>query len=69
PVMYMLSSDGLSNSYKDDEEFKKTCRDYYDLLGEHGVKAVSDHLKTWLKETSEMGSGDDITALFAYETV
>ena len=66
-VMYMLSTDGLSNSYKNDEEFKKTCMDYYILLKEHGVKAVSRQLKTWLQETSEMGSGDDITALFAYE--
>ncbi len=31
------------------------------------VKAVSGQLKTWLQETSEMGSGDDITALFLYE--
>lgn len=67
PVMYMLSSDGLSNSYKNDEEFQKTCMDYYALLKEYGVKAVSGQLKTWLQETSEMGSGDDITALFAYE--
>jgi len=67
PVMYMLSSDGLSNSYKNEEEFQKTCADYYALLGEHGVKAVSDRLKTWLQETSEMGCGDDITALFAYD--
>lgn len=68
PVMYMLSSDGLSNSYKNEEEFQKTCADYYALLGEHGVKAVSGQLKTWLRETSELGCGDDITALFAYET-
>lgn len=67
PVMYMLSSDGLSNSYKNDEEFEKTCMDYYLLLREHGAKAVSDQLKTWLQETSELGSGDDITALFVYE--
>lgn len=69
PVMYMLSSDGLSNSYKNEKEFQKTCADYYALLKEHGVKAVADQLKTWLQETSEMGCGDDITALFAYETV
>lgn len=67
PVMFMLSSDGLSNSYKDDEAFKLTCTDYYVLLKEHGVKAVSGQLKAWLQETSEMGCGDDITALFAYE--
>ena len=29
PVMYMLSSDGLANSFKNDDEFKKTCNDYY----------------------------------------
>ncbi len=67
PVMYMLSSDGMSNSYKNEEEFQKTCMDYYALLAEHGVKAVSGRLKAWLQETSEMGCGDDITALFAYE--
>lgn len=65
-VMYMLSSDGLANSFKNDDEFKKTCNDYYALLKEYGVKAVSDQLKTWLGETSELGCGDDITALFAY---
>ncbi len=66
PVMYMLSSDGLANSYKNDDEFGKTCQDYYTMLNEHGVKAVSDNLQTWLAETSELGCGDDITALFAY---
>lgn len=66
PVMYMLSSDGLANSFKNDDEFRKTCNDYFALLNEHGTKAVSDNLKTWLGETSELGCGDDITALFAY---
>ncbi len=68
PVMYMLSSDGMSNSYKSEEEFHKTCRGYYELLREHGARAVSRHLKEWLRETSELGCGDDITALFAYLT-
>lgn len=68
PVMFLLSSDGFSNSYKNDGEFKRTCLDYYTLLHEHGVKAVSGQLKIWLQETSEMGCGDDITVLFAYET-
>lgn len=66
PVMYMLASDGMANSYKNDEEFKKTCTDYYELLNEHGVKAVADNLRQWLGETSELGCGDDITALFSY---
>ena len=66
PVLYMLSTDGMANSYKNEDEFRKTCSDYYDLLREHGAKAVSDNLKGWLRETSELGCGDDITALFAY---
>ena len=68
PVMYMLSSDGMANSYKNEDEFKKTCCDYYALLKEHGAEAVSGNLKEWLNETSELGCGDDITALFAYYT-
>lgn len=66
PVMYMLSSDGMANSFKNDDEFRKTCNDYFTMLNEYGAKAVSDQLKTWLSETSELGCGDDITALFAY---
>lgn len=66
PVMYMLSSDGLANSFTNDDEFKKTCNDYFTMINEYGAKAVSDHLKAWLSETSELGCGDDITALFAY---
>lgn len=66
PVMYMLSSDGMANSFKNDDEFKKTCSDYFDLLKEHGAKAVAENLKAWLGETSELGCGDDVTALFAY---
>ena len=66
PVMYMLSSDGMANSYKNEDEFRKTCSDYFSLLKKHGAKAVSDSLKDWLGETSQLGCGDDITALFAY---
>ena len=36
------------------------------LINEHGAKAVEDNLEGWLKETSSMGSGDDITMLIAY---
>ena len=68
PVMYMLSSDGMANSYKNEDEFRKTCSDYYELLNEHGAKAVAGSLREWLVETSKLGCGDDITALFAYIT-
>ncbi len=66
PLLYMLSTDGMANSYKNGDEFCKTCADYYALLRKHGAKAVSDSLRGWLKETSELGCGDDITVLMAY---
>ena len=66
PSLYLLSTDGMANSYKNEEEFHKTCADYYALLQKHGVKAVSESLRGWLKETSELGCGDDITVLMVY---
>lgn len=66
PYLYMLSTDGFANSYKNDEEFKKTCKEYYDMIRHHGFDAVKENLGSWLKETSELGCGDDITLVLAY---
>ncbi|MBC5666294.1 protein phosphatase 2C domain-containing protein [Dorea sp. NSJ-36] len=66
PYMYMLSTDGFANSYTSDAEYQKTCRDYLDMLEEHGVKTVQSNLKNWLAETSELGCGDDITVVMVY---
>ena len=66
PYLYMLSTDGLANSYVSQEEFYKTCREYYEMIEQHGYEAVRDNLEKWLKETSELGCGDDITVVMAY---
>lgn len=66
PYLYMLSTDGFANSYANDEEFQKTCREYYNMIGQHGFEAVKDNLANWLKETSELGCGDDVTVVMAY---
>ncbi|HAG69994.1 MAG TPA: hypothetical protein DCL38_08475 [Lachnospiraceae bacterium] len=66
PYMYMLSTDGFSNSFANRGAFLATCREYYEMIGKHGVKTIKEHLKGWLRETSELGCGDDITAVFAY---
>ena len=66
PYLYMLSTDGFVNSYASDEEFKKTCREYFNMIGQHGFEAVKDNLAKWLKETSEYGCGDDVTVVMAY---
>ena len=66
PYFYMLSTDGFSNSYKSEADFHVCCRDYFNLIQEHGFEAVASNLKDWLKETSELGCGDDITVVMAY---
>ena len=64
PYMFMLATDGFSNSYPDEPAFLNTCVDYYAAIREHGPAVVSNALETWLNETSEQGSGDDVTVAF-----
>lgn len=66
PVLFMLSTDGFANSFTNDDEFKKSGRDYLNLLQKHGEKVIKDNLETWLNETSVNGCGDDITLVLAY---
>ena len=66
PYMLMLSTDGFANSYKNSDEFRKTCVDYFGMIKQYGADAVAVNLKNWLSETSAMGCGDDITVLIAY---
>jgi len=63
---FIIATDGFANSYPSEDEFLKTCMDYYSTIKVHGAEAVESNLKAWLNETSAMGSGDDITVLFAY---
>jgi serine/threonine protein phosphatase PrpC len=62
---FMLSTDGFANSYGSEKAFLKTCKDYYTTILKHGAEAVNDNLEAWLAETSENGSGDDITVVLA----
>lgn len=64
--LFLMSTDGFSNSYKSEGDFKDTCRAYYDMLGKHGFKTVAENLGSWLSETSEFGCGDDITVVLTY---
>lgn len=66
PSMFMLSTDGFYNSHKSEDEFYKTCTDYFSIIKQHGPQIVSKNLKDWLAETSAHGCGDDITLLIAF---
>lgn len=66
PFMYMLTTDGMANSYISEKEFHKSCHEYFEMIREHGSKIVEEHLPEWLSETSAMGCGDDISVVIAY---
>lgn len=66
PYMYMLTTDGFANSFVSENEFYKNCKGYFDMIEIHGFKPVKDNLEAWLRETSDQGCGDDITAVLAF---
>lgn len=66
PCAFLLSTDGLSNSYADDEAFRQTCAQYFEALKTYGPDTVEENLPEWLSETSLLGCGDDTTLLMAY---
>ena len=61
PRMVLGSTDGYGNSFRSETGFKKALQDYALLLETHGWQSVSDRLPQWLTETSQQGSGDDIS--------
>ena len=64
--LYILMTDGVSNSYATQEDFYKACRDYFDIFINEGGDYVNENLTDWLNEVTTQGSGDDVTAVFAY---
>ena len=61
PQLVLLCTDGYANSFRDDQEFLKAGRDILEIIRQDGIETVESNLESWLLETSEMGSGDDIS--------
>jgi len=66
PALILLSSDGYSNSFKDEESFLKVGKDILDLMRTEGPRMVRCSLSDWLKDASQSGSGDDISLGIIY---
>ncbi len=67
PALVMLATDGYANSFADNAAFEQVAKDIYGALQQDGSTAVAGLLPGWLKETSEAGSGDDISVVIAAE--
>ena len=67
PAMILLSTDGYLNSFSSEAGFFQAGTDILEMLrAENGFDAVSENLKGWLEEATQMGSGDDCTVGIIY---
>jgi hypothetical protein len=56
-----VSTDGLANSFMDEEGFCQFGLDLFNLIARNGLNDVSGKIDDWLQQMTEEGSGDDIT--------
>jgi len=61
PALIILATDGYANSFRDDAGFLSIGSDLLHVVRESGLAGLELNLESWLNETSELGSGDDIT--------
>jgi Protein phosphatase 2C len=59
--LIMVSTDGFSNSFRDDEGYFRFGSDILQMLSAEGVDVVGERLSGWLGEMTNAGSGDDIS--------
>jgi len=69
PVLVMLSTDGYANCFGTEESFFTVGADILKYLKSHGVAFVGEMLEQWLRESSQDGSGDDITVGLAVRSI
>ena len=61
PLFILLGTDGYVNSFRRDEDYLKVVDDFIELSSQYGIDYISDNLTEWLEQTTEEGSGDDIS--------
>lgn len=61
PSLILVSTDGYSNSFRSETDFLQIGQDYQEMIRSRGIDFVVQQLPNILSETSQQGSGDDIT--------
>ena len=60
-ALILLATDGYPNSFRDESGFLKVGSDILTAIRAEGVDKVKDNLETWLTDSTNAGSGDDVT--------
>jgi hypothetical protein len=66
PALILAATDGYANAFRDEASFQQVGTDLLRFLREEGPEFIKGNLENWLNETSEAGSGDDITVGLLY---
>lgn len=61
PAIILLSTDGYSNSFRDESGFLKVGSDILEMVRADGLHQVKENMEAWLLDSTHAGSGDDIT--------
>jgi serine/threonine protein phosphatase PrpC len=61
PALILLSTDGYPNSFRDESGFLKVGSDILQMIHVEGLGEVGDKLEGWLTDSTNAGSGDDVT--------
>jgi serine/threonine protein phosphatase PrpC len=68
PALILAATDGYANSFRDEAGFRQVVRDIWQMIDDGGWDEVAARLPEWLREATELGSGDDISVgLVAYQ--
>ena len=65
-TLLLLATDGYSKSYESDQVFAAIGPDYLKLVRTDGFHAVVPHLREFLAQVTQQGSGDDISLALLY---
>jgi serine/threonine protein phosphatase PrpC len=68
PALIFLATDGYANSFSDPIDFQQAVQDFQQQIATHGTNKIQTCLADWLNETSEQGSGDDVTVAMVLST-
>jgi serine/threonine protein phosphatase PrpC len=61
PALILLATDGYPNSFRDETGFLKVGSDMLEIIRAEGLGSVKEKLEGWLADSTNAGSGDDVT--------
>ncbi|OQW94129.1 MAG: hypothetical protein BWK79_07450 [Beggiatoa sp. IS2] len=62
PQLILLATDGYANSFPSEADFRQVASDFHKMLViDKEIVVVEQQLPNWLNETSQRGSGDDMS--------